>query len=114
MDVPHAASLTVTRPYRQRETYPCRNTRGGLFEKIPQDLLVVRALSLTELFLVALPQRLRLLSHLLVHVLLALVVLVLATRLQVQLVHAPVLQVVAERQHAHLVDQMQFARPVEV
>lgn len=95
-------------------TYPRCDARGGLLEQVPQDLLVVRALALAELFLVPLPQRFRLLAHLLVHVLLALMVLVLTTRLQIQLVHAPVLQVVTERQNAHLVHQMQFARPVEV
>lgn len=111
-DVPHAAQLTVTD--LPSATYPCRDTCGGLLEQIPQDLLVVRALALAELLFVALPQRFRLLAHLFVHVLLALVVLVLTTRFQVQLVHAPILQVVTERQHAHLVDQMQLSRPVEV
>lgn len=95
-------------------TYPCRDAGGGLLEQVPQHLLVVRALALAELLLVPLPQRFGLFAHLLVHVLLALVVLVLATRLQVQLVNAPVLQIVTERQHTHLVDQMQLARPVEV
>lgn len=95
-------------------THPSRDAGGRFLQQVPQVLLVLRALALAELLLVALPQGLRLLAHLLVHVLLALVVLVLATRLQVQLVHAPVGQVLAERQHAHLVHQVQLARPVEV
>lgn len=38
----------------------------------------------------------------------------LTARLQVQLVDAPVLQVVAEGEHAHLVHQVQLAGAVEV
>lgn len=79
------------------DTYPCRNTCGGFFQEIPQDLLVVCTLALTKLLFVALPQRFRLLAHLLVDVLFALMVFVLATRLQVQLIHTPILQVVAKR-----------------
>ena len=55
-----------------------------------------------------------LLAHLLEHVLLALVVAVLAARLEVELVDAPVLEVVGERQHAHLLDEVQLTGPVEV
>lgn len=76
--------------------------------------MVLRAFILSELLLVPLPQRLRLLPHLLVHVLLPLMVFVLTTRLQIQLIHSPVLQVIAERQHAHLVHQMELPGPVEV
>ena len=38
----------------------------------------------------------------------------LAARLQIQLVDAPVFQVVGERQYADVVDQVQLACPVEV
>jgi len=57
---------------------------------------------------------LRLLAHLLEDVLLALVVAVLAARLEVQLVDAPVLEVVGERQHADVVDEVQLTGPIEV
>jgi len=57
---------------------------------------------------------LSLLPHLLEHVLLALVVAVLAARLEVQLVDAPVLEVVGERQHAHLLDEVQLTGAVEI
>ena len=84
-------------------TYPCCDRRGGFLQHIPQPLLVLRALALAKFLFVPLPQRLRLLPHLLVHVLLPLVVLVLAARLQVQFVNTPVLQVVTEREDAHFV-----------
>lgn len=35
-------------------------------------------------------------------------------RFQVPVVDVPVFQVVAERKHTHLVDQMQFARSIEI
>lgn len=38
----------------------------------------------------------------------------LAAGFEVEFVHAPVLQVVAERQHAHFVHQMEFSGTVEV
>ncbi len=58
-------------------------------------------------------QTLGFLAHLFVDVLLALVVAVLAARLEVQLVDAPVGEIVTEGHHAHLVDEVQLARPVE-
>lgn len=47
-------------------------------------------------------------------VLLALMVLVLATRFEVELVDAPVVEVVAEGDNAHLFDQVQLAGAVKV
>ena len=76
--------------------------------------MVLGALAVAELFLFLDAQALGLLAHLLVDVLLALVVLVLAAGFQVQLVDAPVVEVVAEGNDAHLFDQVQFARPVKV
>lgn len=102
---------------RTRETtttHPGRNARGGLLQQVPQDFLVVCAFSLAEFLFVPLPQWFCFFPHLFVHVFLALVILVLAAWLQIQFVYAPILQIVAERQHAHLVHQMQFARPIEV
>ena len=59
-------------------------------------------------------ERLRLLPHLVLDVLLPLVVLVLAAGLQVELVDAPELQVIGESQNAHLLHQVELSRPVEV
>ena len=66
------------------------------------------------LYSVLLPERLRLPPQLLVHLLLLLVVARLAARLQVDLVDAPVVQLLAERQRAHLLHHVQLARAVEV
>lgn len=70
--------------------------------------------AITELFLVTLTQTLSLFAHLLVDVLFTLVVFVLTARLEVELVHAPVLEVVAEGDDTHFFDQVQLTRPVEV
>lgn len=95
-------------------THPCSDGRSRFLQQIPQPLLILRALSLAKFLLLPLPQRLRLLPHLLVHVLLPLMILVLATTLQIQLVDSPVLEVVAERQHAHLVDEVELAGTIEI
>lgn len=84
-------------------TYPCCDRCGRFFEHIPQPLLVLRALALAKLLLVPLPQRLCFLPHLFVYVFLPLVVLVLATRFQVQFVNTPVLQIITEREDTHFV-----------
>ena len=76
--------------------------------------MVLGALAVAPVLLVLGDEGLGLLAHLLVHVLLALVVLVLAAGLQVQLVDAPVLQVVTESEHAHLLHQVEFARAIKV
>ena len=55
--------------------YPGCYGRGGLLEEVPQEALVGRALAVAELVDVGRLERLRLLPHLLVHVLLPLVVL---------------------------------------
>jgi len=54
------------------------------------------------------------LPHLFVDVLLALVVTVLTAGLQVELVHAPVLQVLGEGQHTEFLDKVQLSRPIEI
>ena len=72
------------------------------------------ALAVTELFFISLPQTLGLFAHLFVDVLFALVVFVLAARLEVELIHAPELEVVAEGDDAHLLHQVELTRPVEV
>jgi len=59
-------------------------------------------------------QRLSLLPHLVLDVLFPLVVLVLAARLQVELVDAPEVEVVGESQDAHFLHQMKLARSIEV
>lgn len=84
-------------------TYPSGNTCGRLLQKVPYKLLILRTLAFAKLFLVPLRKRFRLLAHFLKDVLLALVVLVLATGLQVELVHTPVLQVIGEGENAHFV-----------
>lgn len=94
--------------------HPRCETRVRLLQHVPHILLVLCTLAIAKLFFFALPETLGLLAHFLVHVLLPLMVLVLTARLQVELVDAPVLQVVAEGEHTHLVHQVQLARPVEV
>jgi hypothetical protein len=54
------------------------------------------------------------LFHFLDDVLLARVVLILAAGLQEDLINHPVLQVVAEGQHAHLINDVELPRAVEV
>ena len=95
-------------------THPGGHRRRRFLQQIPQKLLILCALAVSPVLLLVGDQALRLLPHLLVDVLLALVVLVLAAGLQVQLVDPPVLQVVAERQHAHLLHEVQLPSPVEV
>ena len=56
-------------------SYPGCYGGGGLFQEIPEEPLVGRALAVAELVDVGRLERLRLLPHLLVHVLLPLVVL---------------------------------------
>lgn len=72
------------------------------------------ASAFAELLLVALPKTFGLLTHLLVNVLLALVVLVLATRFQVEFIDAPVFQIIREGDDAHLLHQVKFTRSVEI
>lgn len=95
-------------------TYPCSNGRGWFLKKIPQILLVLGTFAFAELFLFALSERFRFLAHFLVNMLLALVVLVLAATLKVELIDAPICKIVAERQHAHFIHQMKLAGAIEV
>ena len=94
--------------------YPGCNGRHWFLEEVPEKLLVRCALGVPELVLVPRLERLGLLPHLLVHVLLPLVVLVLAARLQVELVDAPKVEVVAESQDAHVLHQVELPGPVKV
>ena len=95
--------------------YLGRHRGAGLLQQVPQLLPLVRAAGVVELDLaLALPQRLRLPPQLLVHLLLLLVVARLAAGLQVDLVDAPVVQLLAEGQRAHLLHHVQLARAVEV
>lgn len=95
-------------------TYPCRDGCGWFLKKIPQPLLILGTFSVAKFLLLALPERLRLLPHFLVHVLFTLMILVLATALEIELVDAPVSKIVAERQHAHLVYQVELAGAIKV
>ncbi len=87
----------------------------GLLHEVPEEPLVVDALPVTPLLhLLVVPNVLGLLLHLLDDVLLPGVELVLAAQLEVELVDAPVLQVAAEGQHAHLVHHVQLVGAVKV
>lgn len=67
-----------------------------------------------KIILVPLPDRLCLLSDFFVDVLFLLMVPVLATRLQVQLIYSPVLQIFREGQHAHLLHKVKPASAVKI
>lgn len=95
-------------------TYPGRQGGGRLFQEIPQVFLIAGAGAVAKLFLVPLLKTLGFLAHLFVNVLLTLVIFVLATGLEVELVNAPIFQVVGEGNDAHFLHQMQLARPVEI
>ena len=84
--------------------------QGGvrLLYQVPEADLVLDKLPRPEVLLNLLLDVVRLLLHLLHHVLLACVVLVLAAGLQEHLVYHPVLEVVAESQNAHLVYHVEF------
>ncbi|TNN42629.1 hypothetical protein EYF80_047184 [Liparis tanakae] len=88
--------------------------RAGLLQQVPELLPLVGAAAVLLLLAVLLPQRVRLPPQLLVHLLLLLVVARLAARLQVDLVDAPVVQLLAEGQGAHLLHHVQLPRAVEV
>ncbi len=89
---------------------------GGvrLLDEVPQAALILHKLPVAEVLLHLLLDVVRLLLHLLDDVLLAGVVLVLAAGLQEDLVDHPVLEVVAEGEDAHLVDDVELAGAVEV
>ena len=91
----------------------CRG-RVRLLNEIPQTLLILCELPVSKVLLDFLLDVVGLLLHLLDHVFLSGVELVLTTGLQIDLVDAPIVQIVAEGHHAHLVHHVQFARSVEV
>lgn len=68
-------------------THPSCQICIRLFECVPQVFLVLRIFTITKLFLLALTQTFRLLSHFLEYMLFALMIFVLAARLQIQFIN---------------------------
>ena len=97
-----------------RQTHPSGFRRLRLLQQVPDFASQFAEPTGAEVFSGSHLKTLRLFTHLLEHVLLALVIAVLAARLQVQLVDAPVLEVVGERQDAHLLDEVKLTGAVEV
>ena len=98
-------------------SYPGSHRRLWLLHQVPETTLPLCTAATSEVLVAAASlasHALRLFTHLLEHVLLALVIAVLAARLQVELVDAPVLKVVGERQDADVVDKVQLTGPVEI
>lgn len=94
--------------------YLGRYRRIGLLQKVPEFFPLLCAAGVIKLLAFPLPHGLCLPLELLVHLLLFLVVPRLAAGLQVDLIDSPVVQLLAERQGAHLLHHVQFARAVEV
>ena len=100
--------------YKKTATYPCGLRRLRFLEQVPHLTSQISEPAAAEVFSRAHLKALRLLAHLFEDVLLALVISVLTAGLEVELVDAPVLEVVGKRQHTHLLDQMQLPGAVEV
>lgn len=86
----------------------------GLLQEIPELFPFVSTASVIKFLPFPFPQGLGFSLQLLVHLLLLLVVAGLAAGLQVDLIHPPVVQLLAEGQGAHLLHHVQLASTVEV
>ena len=85
-----------------------------MFEQIPNSSTCVRTTMFAESFALFYFQKFDFLFHLFEHVFLLLMVFVLTTKLQIIFVDAPINQIVVKRNDTNIVDEMQFARSIEI
>ena len=85
-----------------------------MLEEIPNLSSKIRKAAFAERFTFLHIQQFHLFLHLFEHVLFLLMVFVLAAQFEIVLVDAPVEQIVVKGDHTDIVDQMQFARSIEI
>lgn len=108
-NLPYQTSLNATTPYLSS------NWGTWFLQEVPKFLLLVWAAGVIKFpFPISISQSLCFSSELLVHLLLLLVVSRLAARLQVDLIDAPVIELLAEWQRAHFLHHVQLSSSVKI